>query len=506
MARVVSSLKKDPVSVANTQGLELLDACYYNIDFARYLIREKKYAINWQDDDYGNSLIHYLVFCDNMPALVMLYSFGIDINVVNNNFETPLHWAARLNFINCGTWLCMEMKSLDASDISGSSPLHIAAQNGNPEFVSLLLRHKIDVQLRDKDGFQAIELVFNKRSENHRAIYILLKRYYIQNGLKFPNSLTAFSSSYTLTSKSRREHGAVTPLENTSSPLVLSPSSSLLLNTTPIGDSLNSSNKFNGSSKSLGLTIVTSPSRPSSPSAMTPTSPKRDSFFIPAIRYDPSGQMTNIGGNSPSNSTSNSPILSIIPKPLPVTLSHSQSAPTLSSREPTLGTSGIPTTSLLSSKNKSLVQTSSVGASPWLTTLEYFRQQYPCCDYVPWKPSLVSPSTGRSELRHLDLFISLEHCSDCHLHTWSLWHNSQKYRQSAESILNMLFSLLLDLEYPGRVVCYLAKAEPSRLGALEATMYVRVHQQETQFVGMENQKQKDVWIPFLLYSKLSSLR
>ena len=82
----------------------------------------------------------------------------------DNDWETPLHWAAR-NGNNCSAVAEMLLASgaeVDKESRTGFTPLSIAAENGNTRVCSVLLRAGADINHEtDEDGCTAICLAIN---------------------------------------------------------------------------------------------------------------------------------------------------------------------------------------------------------------------------------------------------------------------------------------------------------------------------------------------------------
>lgn len=67
-------------------GLELLDACFDDIGYARFLIEKNNKIINWKDREYGNSILHSMVYSDSASQIKLLLSKGADVNIRNKVF------------------------------------------------------------------------------------------------------------------------------------------------------------------------------------------------------------------------------------------------------------------------------------------------------------------------------------------------------------------------------------------------------------------------------------
>ena len=58
----------------------------------------------------------------------------------------------------------------------GTTPLHIAAYNGQLEVVQLLLRHRADKELKNNDGNKPVDIVCKYGNEQHKAAITALLR------------------------------------------------------------------------------------------------------------------------------------------------------------------------------------------------------------------------------------------------------------------------------------------------------------------------------------------
>lgn len=89
--------KKLPASAAESNklgasnaGLRLLDACYDDLAYARFLLRSKnprdlqiRHKVNWKDQNSGNSIIHCLVYSDLVEPVKLLLNHDANPNITN---------------------------------------------------------------------------------------------------------------------------------------------------------------------------------------------------------------------------------------------------------------------------------------------------------------------------------------------------------------------------------------------------------------------------------------
>lgn len=96
----------------------------------------------------------------------------VDINAVyrrDDQFYTALHHAARLGNIPLARVLLKYGANVDVRKWDGQTPLFVAAQNGQNEFVLFLLNNRADATIRDERGQSVQEAA---PSEEIRNIFI----------------------------------------------------------------------------------------------------------------------------------------------------------------------------------------------------------------------------------------------------------------------------------------------------------------------------------------------
>eukprot|EP01039_Chlorochromonas_danica_P001037 gene1037-1125_t len=176
--------------VSGNAGLRLLDACYDDVAYARYLLRSRlpsdrnvRTKINWKDQQSGSSLLHCLSYSDLSQPIKLLLDNNADPNLVNHNLETPLHWCAKMNSTNCAKILLDYGADINAVDNSSSTALHYASSLGNIEMVMILLDRGAKVDILDKDEKTAIELAAEGTSSTAKAVAVVFLRHYQRLGL-----------------------------------------------------------------------------------------------------------------------------------------------------------------------------------------------------------------------------------------------------------------------------------------------------------------------------------
>lgn len=92
-------------------------------------ITTQKITVNTQDKDTGNSLMHYVVLENNYSLYLSIKRNALDVNLLNNQKQTPLHLAV----INKNSFYYGELEQLKANpnieDKNGLLPIDYAEKN-----------------------------------------------------------------------------------------------------------------------------------------------------------------------------------------------------------------------------------------------------------------------------------------------------------------------------------------------------------------------------------------
>lgn len=100
----------------------------------------------------GNTVLHYAIDQEDDDLALQLIDAGADINVTNNNLETPL-----LNAVNTNNYYMVEVlldkdALINLADREGSSPLHVAIIDGDLKMCNLLVKHGANVNATNRKG------------------------------------------------------------------------------------------------------------------------------------------------------------------------------------------------------------------------------------------------------------------------------------------------------------------------------------------------------------------
>ena len=426
--------KEDPL------GLELQDACFTDIVFARALLATGRYDANWRDCEFGVSLLQSLSFSDHhTEALKVLLAYNAHPNIKNNNGETALHWAASMNCLRAATQLLDGGAEISLKDNSNSTSLHRASACGNPEMVSLLLARGCSLDCVDRDGQTALDVARSGATttesdlrDGQIAAAVLIQRHldYIQGmgrgtGVQIIKQLQQKTIAPVII-VSRNDQQTTTRADLRTPPF---PQAGQSVMQPLLGKGSN-----DGRGATIGdMTIVTSVgkgqrgARPVSAAAHgNRTRSKRTSSPVhPRTERDPESEL-NFKPDKPVSGRMES------------TTQSQRKAANMKRKEPAMN-----------------------GGFESLANL------FPPADFVPF-----IPHCGRI----LDVVISVEQCCDCANHTMSLWHDSKRYSAVADKVLAAVVRAISEKGAAVRVLALKARATDvvGRLGALEVTMAIKV--------------------------------
>ena len=104
----------------------------------------------------GKTLGHYVVKYNITGLFIYLAKCGLNLNICDDNYDTPLHLAVDIN-------LAGEFEA---------TPLHVAVSEGHYDIVKLLLKSGADISLVDERNQSALDYAID---ENNEKIINLLK-------------------------------------------------------------------------------------------------------------------------------------------------------------------------------------------------------------------------------------------------------------------------------------------------------------------------------------------
>ena len=92
-----------------------------------------------QVKDYHDSVVHEVVLDNNAEKLRELLSKGLFARGKSIDGATPLHRAAEIGSISCAKVLLEFNADIDAKNLAGETPFHVAALNRHIDFGCFLV-------------------------------------------------------------------------------------------------------------------------------------------------------------------------------------------------------------------------------------------------------------------------------------------------------------------------------------------------------------------------------
>ena len=101
--------------------------------------------------DYPKTQLHDMVWRFYAPEKIeVLLHHGVDVNVQDNEGNTPLHWAVKQRRLKIIRVLLHHGVDVNVQDNEGNTPLHWAVKRSCRETTKVLLRYGADITVRDK--------------------------------------------------------------------------------------------------------------------------------------------------------------------------------------------------------------------------------------------------------------------------------------------------------------------------------------------------------------------
>ncbi len=121
----------------------------------------------------GITLLHCAARIGNDFLVGTLLAQGADPNLHDNVlYNTPLHLAAKRNFISIIELLYQAGAELDLQNGERATPLHVAVMQHNTDAVSILLAYGANTELRDRYGHTALDYARARGYEDILALML----------------------------------------------------------------------------------------------------------------------------------------------------------------------------------------------------------------------------------------------------------------------------------------------------------------------------------------------
>ena len=112
----------------------------------------------------------------NNPNIIIYFKFKYNISVfsIDNNGNTPLHWACYNSSEEAINFLLSYMTDINIKNNSGKTPLHIAVFTEKPSLIKKIIKRGGDINIKDKDGKTPIDLALELTGADSRVMSILI--------------------------------------------------------------------------------------------------------------------------------------------------------------------------------------------------------------------------------------------------------------------------------------------------------------------------------------------
>lgn len=122
----------------------------------------------------GRTLMHYAVIGNNSGVISLLAKVGVNPNLCDDDFNTPLHFAI-LNNIYYAVYELLKLPNVDKNAVGEfeQTPLHKAVIVGNLDMIKLLVKYGADINLVDEKNQSPLDYAID---EGDQSIINYLKK------------------------------------------------------------------------------------------------------------------------------------------------------------------------------------------------------------------------------------------------------------------------------------------------------------------------------------------
>lgn len=121
----------------------------------------------------GKTLLHYAGITDSSGIVSILIKYGVNPNLCDEHYNTPLHTAVNLNRYQVVKELIKNQIDYNALGEFEQTPLHCAVINGNIDIVKLLIEVGADIMQVDEKNHSPLDYAIDEKNE---IIYNFLKQ------------------------------------------------------------------------------------------------------------------------------------------------------------------------------------------------------------------------------------------------------------------------------------------------------------------------------------------
>lgn len=113
----------------------------------------------------GKTLAHYVVKYNVTGLYLYLSKCGLNLDICDDNYDTPLIYAVKNNRIILVKELIKCSVDLNLAGEFEATPLHLAVSEGYAEIVKILLKSGADVSLVDERNLSALDYAIDEKNE-----------------------------------------------------------------------------------------------------------------------------------------------------------------------------------------------------------------------------------------------------------------------------------------------------------------------------------------------------
>ncbi|KRX01672.1 Ankyrin repeat-containing domain [Pseudocohnilembus persalinus] len=171
---------KNLIEKVNEEGFTAVHLASFSGGLEMIQIMVKKAGVQILDKKNVNQLkpIHTAAQGDSHIVLAYLKEMGQDIEQLDDSGRSPLHWATYQGSENAACFLIAWGAQIDKPDnLTGMTPLHLAAISGCVRLVKKLLLRGADKLAKDQQGMTALDIAKNNEFKTITEMLYKKKNY-----------------------------------------------------------------------------------------------------------------------------------------------------------------------------------------------------------------------------------------------------------------------------------------------------------------------------------------
>ncbi|XP_068638058.1 ankyrin repeat domain-containing protein EMB506, chloroplastic-like isoform X2 [Aristolochia californica] len=137
------------------------------------LTPEEQALLKQNDTPVLSKISTTLALSAQMHSMDKLIEHGVDIDSVDKDGFTALHWAVMGKQEAVISHLLRKGANLHVSDKDGATPLHYAVQVGAMQTVKLLIKYKVDVNVADHEGWTPLHVAIQSRCRDIAKVLLI---------------------------------------------------------------------------------------------------------------------------------------------------------------------------------------------------------------------------------------------------------------------------------------------------------------------------------------------